>query len=105
MSECDLRNAISVDVPRCAVDGVGNIPNDHVTLPSRVFEPDEFLHSAGNRDQIRLAVVIEVRNNDLIATAQISGDCVLYEPGRGSCAVSRARAKEIDRNKTGSNSN
>src|SRR5437016_2993812 len=104
MSQSDFRNAISINVPNCAVDGAGNIPDNHVALPGGIFEPDQFSHSAGDRDQIRLAVVIDVGDDNLVTTVQISGDCVLYKSGGRRFAVGGLRAKEIEWNKTGSNS-
>src|SRR5947207_4058203 len=73
--------------------------------PAWILIPRQFLEPACQRDQIGLAVVIDIGNNSLVTTAEIGGDCVLRKPDRGSIAVGWSRGKEIDRYETGSNSN
>ena len=44
-----------------------------------ILEPDQLRHAAGQRDQVGLAVVIEVGDHHLVSAAQVGGDGVLGE--------------------------
>src|SRR2546430_13841830 len=74
-------------------------------LPAWILIPRQFLEPACQRDQIGLAVVIDIGNNNLVTTTEIGGDCVLRKLCLRNAAVSWSRAKEIGRNDAGSNSN
>ena len=53
-----------------------------MALPAGVLEPDQFVHAAGERDQVGLAIVIEVGDHHLVAALQIARDRVLDERRR-----------------------
>ena len=60
---------------------MGLAGRQHVALPAGVLVPDQFAHAARERDQVGLAIVIEVGDHDLVAAAEIRGDGVLDEGG------------------------
>ena len=53
--------------------------DDDVPLPGRILEPDQLRHAAGERDQVGLAVMIQVRDHHLVAAAKSGGDGVFGE--------------------------
>src|SRR5262245_65080787 len=82
MSQRNLRYSIAVSVPRGAVDGAGYIADQDASPPARIFEPDQLIHSTGKRYQIRFAVVVDVRGDELITAPQIGADCMLRKSRR-----------------------
>jgi hypothetical protein len=65
-----------------AVDHAGLAGRENVALPGRILIPDELARAASERDEVRPAIVVEVGNHDLIASAEAGGDGVLDESGR-----------------------
>jgi hypothetical protein len=81
----DLRNAVAVDIGRGNVDQAGHSSGEDVASPRRILEPDELRQIAGDGDEIRLAIAVEIRGHDLVPTAQTGRDLVRDETRRRRC--------------------
>ena len=74
--ERDLGNAVVVDVEGCRVDGLADARREDVLLPIRVFVPTQLFEAAGQGDDVRSAVAIQVGDDHLIAAGQTGVDRV-----------------------------
>jgi len=50
--------------------------HEDVRLPARVLVPPELFEAAGHRDDVGLAIPIQVRDYDLIAASEVGADRV-----------------------------
>src|ERR1017187_2253947 len=85
-SPCGLRRTGSKDewmhrsgkrsrrIDHRAVDHTGQAGGDDVALPGGILIPDQLRHAAGERDQVGLAVAIEVCRDRLVAALEVAGD-------------------------------
>ena len=66
-----------------AVDHAALVGCQDVALPGGVFEPDEFLHAAGQGDEVGFAVLVEVGGDHLVAALEVRGEGVGVKTDRG----------------------
>ncbi len=95
--ERDLGNAVAVDVGDRLVDDLLRLADDDVALPRRVLVPCELLHLQRVRDDVRLAVLVEVRDGDAVAAPEARVDVVRREldgAGRRRAAERRGRCAD-----------
>ena len=78
--EDDLGDAVAIGVERGAVDHAAESAGDDVPLPGGILEPDQLRHAAGERDQVGLAVLVQVGDHHLVPAAQSGGDGMVGEP-------------------------
>src|ERR1043166_7796607 len=95
MSERDLRNPISIDIPSRTIDRARDVANQNVPLPSGIFKPRQLAQPACQRDDIRLAVVIDVPNDYLVTANQTSSDCMLRKIGARNTLLRAVRQDEL----------
>src|SRR5205823_7234755 len=77
--ERDLGDAVAVDVGHRLVDDLLRLADDDVALPRRVLVPRELLHLQRVRDDVRLAVVVEVGDGHAVAAFEARVDVVRRE--------------------------
>jgi hypothetical protein len=90
--ERDLGNAVAVDVGHGLIHDLLRVRHDEVALPRRVLVPGELLHLQRVRDDVGLAVFVEVRDGHGIPASEVGVDIVRDEVHRagGRRAAQRA---------------
>ncbi len=95
--EHDVRDAAAGRIDHRAVDHTGQAGGDDVALPGGILIPDQLRHAAGERDQVGLAVAIEVCRDHLVAALEIAGDGMFGKARRRAGGQKREReAKQAD---------
>ena len=61
----------------CKINHASTVCCDDVSLPAGVFEPDELAQPAGEGDEVRSSVCIQISGYDLVASTEIGSDRVL----------------------------
>ncbi len=75
--ERDLRNAIAVDVIHCGIDRIADSGHEDMLFPAGVLVPPNLV--AGNGDDVRLAITVEISNDDLVAADKAGVNAVRSE--------------------------
>ena len=91
-----LASTISLPDHR-AIDHPALAGGQHVPLPARVFEPDQFGQAAGERDQVGAAIVIEIGGHHLIAALRsVAMVCSMKAPAARRPAGGGRAAERAD---------
>ncbi len=83
----DLRNAVAVDVIRCEIDRIVDPGHEDMLLPARILVPPNLPHVARNDDDVRIAVTVQIGDDDLVPA--------------GEACVNRMRSESCARRITG----
>ena len=96
MRERDLGNAVAVDVVGGGVDRLVDAGDQDMFLPARILVPPKLLEAAGQRDDVGLAVTVQIGDNDLVAAGEAGVNRVRGE-ARGGWLAGRLRGRLRER--------